>query len=210
MKNRSLIVIGLLATQIAPVQAMENSAVKAFCSAAKSIVALRAIETGIMLGLFGVYHYSSKLYYSYDVGHKIACYSGTLDANAHLIHAVSRQDLEDAELALNRGANPNTGTHDVNPLNCVITYDNEKMVDLLIKKGADVNINGSLGFALQRCATTGIVRKSILKKLIEAGADVDAPYYTGSQDTCIQFARAEAARTRNPDYIEVFNLESKL
>lgn len=151
--------------------------------------------------------------FGYDIKWKIGCYCGTIGPDAHLLRAAYNNNLKDALWALNRGANPdvNAGYCDRSPILNAIYANSEEMVDLLIKNGVDVNISNSLGYALQADNVNRRFNKSIAKKLIEAGADQNRLTYANAiWQPAKQFAQAEAARTRNPDYITIFELESKL
>lgn len=113
------------------------------------------------------------------------------------------------------------------------------MVEKLLNRGADPNVNAHSCSALLRTAIQknnetmldlvlkaganpnaqqflftvlcqNRFNKAIAKKLIEAGADPDMPLQDGTGRTVREYAQAKAAQTSNQDYINVFKPETKL
>lgn len=153
-----------------------------------------------------------------DIQWKIGCYRGTISPDDQLHHAVWHNDLKEAQQAFIRGANPNAYIcADVyscifsSALRSAIHRDNEEMVDLLIKNGAEVTSGDALGYTLVANNLNHRLNKSIAKKLFEAGADTQKQISVNNVPQSVkQFAQAEAVRTGNQDYANIFKRDSKL
>lgn len=219
MKIRSLLLAGLLAGQVMPVVGMHHNffmliknqinaargatqhlayALKSNRSlVAKAVAKLVVGELAFLGVVFGLAH----LYGKYEIGYKIDCAFGNYSLESQLLRATWKSDLVTMEKLLNKGADPNVNaySHD-GLLLTAINKNNEKMLDLAIKAGADVNAKDFLFFVLMARAP---FNKNMAKKLIEAGANPD-------MGGVRQFAQAEAARTGNQDYINIFKPETKL
>lgn len=100
------------------------------------------------------------------------------DADIALRRAILNNSLEDAQQAINAGANINHVEKDYtdNPLGIAINYEYIDMVALLLKNGANPNVfvDGN-GFFNSTPLITAISRQrtDIVKLLVENGADVN-------------------------------------
>lgn len=100
-----------------------------------------------------------------------------------LAKAIINQDLNLLATVIKRGCDINAkyvfAGKRITPLVQAAIYDNEKMVDLLLKAGADPNYTMDNGeTALMNAAQNG--NCSIVKTLLESGADPNAIAYTGT------------------------------
>lgn len=216
MKIRSLLLVGLLAGQVMPVVGMHHNffeLVKNQMNAVRGSMqhlawVMKSNPTLLVLvgGACGLAH----LYSKYEVGYKLDCYFGKISLESQLLRATRKGDLITMEKLLNQGADPNVyarSPRDGLLVNAILG-NNEKMLDLAIKAGADVNAQNFLYLALWHLGRP--FNKQIAKKLIEAGAFQDAPIEFAPSVTTKQFAQASAAHTGNQDYINIFKPESKL
>ena len=105
--------------------------------------------------------------------------------NHSLITAVARRDIKMMELLLKSGAEANTTSNTIHgyteqgrtPLIIAVIKGNgyERLVELLLHTGADVNITDPYGFtALMAAAQTTEDDSYYLKRLVRLGADVNA------------------------------------
>lgn len=231
MKIRSLLLVALMASQVTPVMAMRNfitnvakqaSVVAGIAIGASMFAKVAEKHPYLVAGFLGSGIGSLWLLNSIldthgrdiqnkidDIHFKIGCYRRTISPEQHLLGAVKRENLKEAQLALNRGANPNARISNGYWLESPLVYAlrNEQMLDLLIKNEADVNIDNYLYYVMN---TNGLFNRMIAKKLIEAGANPDMLINDGTGRTVKQFALIQAARTGNQDYINIFKPESKL
>jgi hypothetical protein len=232
MKIRSLLLAGLIVGQAAPVMAMDRpnnwalNAVRtatAACVNASTLInkastpcVLAAdfllnhpywtlgLYTGGLLSMIA----ADKLNKYFNIGYKIDCWRGKYSLESQLLRAAWRGDLVTMEKLLNQGANPNVNAYSCNSLLLTAIHNNnESMVDLVIKAGADVNAQNFLFHALRARLP---LNKKMAKKLIEAGANPDMITPAGDGRTVRQYAQILVAQTGNQDYINVFNPESKL
>lgn len=106
-------------------------------------------------------------------------------AEIALIKAASNGDVEQAESLIASGINVNH--HDGLALNRAIYADNQEIVELLIKAGADVNLGVRTGFTpLAEAAYRGDTE--IVRILIEAGADIHARCHDGDSYNALEYA----------------------
>ncbi|HEY3761533.1 MAG TPA: ankyrin repeat domain-containing protein [Verrucomicrobiae bacterium] len=141
---------------------------------------------------------------------------GTL--NAPLLAAVHRNDIADATLLLQAGANPNlegkvgadyrsSGNSDASPLWTAVAMGEFPMVQLLLKYKADPNDTQIEG---QSILFDALDKTNILETLLDAGATVDASSYIVNQratplETAAQYGEIAAAEIllnhgANPNY----------
>lgn len=225
MKFNQLLLIAFLGGHAMPAIGMDNPSPKnwsAFLPNPRAIVNdlcahpfhyLSAVAIGGMVGAFGAKFWNT---YGNDIEFKIGCYRGTISPQVHLLRAIQKNDLADAQWALNRGANPNNDRDEAGhqyllslPIRDAIHQNNNRMVELLIKNGADV----TSGHALMKVLipdVNGRFDTSIARKLIEAGGNNTEVRYlwSGSRGaafyTAQEIAEGLAARTGNQDYINIF------
>ncbi|MDR0291486.1 MAG: ankyrin repeat domain-containing protein [Elusimicrobium sp.] len=107
--------------------------------------------------------------------------------NAKLLTAAKECNTAVVEAALKAGADPNTKVYDVSgkenlgPVIMIAVWPckNEKMVDLLLTAGADINGKSDIGGAALNMASGENMPDSIIKKLIAKGANVNSTYNEG-------------------------------
>lgn len=233
MKIRSLLLAGLLVGQVVPVTAMGNfitNAAKQATIVAGSVMAASMfvkvaekhpyLVAGFLGGSIGSLYLGMRIMDRYhqniqnkinDIHFKIGCCWGIISPDQHLLSAVRKQNLKEAELALDRGADCNlcAGCYEKSPLSIAVFCNNENMVDLLLSHNVDVNKHNVLEEAIRGRTNTNALNKEIAKKLVLAGADRNARV-EGLNMTIQQFAQAQAALTGNQDYINIFKPETKL
>jgi len=115
-------------------------------------------------------------------------------------------ELEAARLLLKKGANPNVIGHwpDKSPLFLAVEHGNEKMIDLLLAYGADINQKGELipaaadYSAIHYAAYKGDTELALL--LLDKGADVNirgankrTPLHKASSDPMIELLLSKGA-----------------
>ncbi|MCF4969584.1 ankyrin repeat domain-containing protein [Nostoc sp. CMAA1605] len=106
-------------------------------------------------------------------------------AEIALIKAASNGDVEQVKSLISSGVNVNH--NDGLALNRAIYADNQEMVELLIKAGADVNLGVRTGFTpLAEAAYRG--NTEIVRILIEAGADINARCHDGDSYNALEYA----------------------
>lgn len=221
MKISSLLFAALLMGQILPVMAMERpkigfSDVQALFRKGVDFIFARPSAPYVFAGIAGFALLMDR--FGGDIQWKIGCYRGTISPDDQLMRAVCHNDLKEAQQALNRGANPNAyicadaySCIFPSSLRSAIHRDNEEMVDVLLKNGADVLSGDALGYTLVANNLNHRFNKSIARKLFEAGANTQKRISVNNvPQTVKQFAQAEAARTGNQDYANIFKRDIKL
>ena len=113
-------------------------------------------------------------------------------ANDELIDAINRGDVRRVQILLDSGVSPNThgviieGAGSLSALLIASEKADNGIVELLIKKGADVNTPDSRGFTpLMTSSAVGHIHA--VKALVSTGADVNAK--RSNKETALAIAR---------------------
>jgi ankyrin repeat protein len=126
-------------------------------------------------------NWSTAVMFMVVAGDGILVYFTMPDKDERLVDAIISQDLESTIKLLGAGANVDAKSRDKmsynhSPLHFACSVGNLKIIELLIKNGADVNASGSMRKRPLHCAGN---RLQVIKLLMKNGAKIEATDHEG-------------------------------